>query len=175
VLALAAVPMRWWFTIAIAFAGCGGPGQPPPPTMQAQVELSDQNGAPVTDGQDVTLVAGAQGGFHVWLSYRVEGMAAGEVVLERTAHRLSDDQLVLRSSTTIELGAPGDDGWYASPAPLPMFMCPSPVGLSVIDVPIQFELSFGSRDGTPLASQSVTLVPHCPDQASTFCQQICSG
>lgn len=157
----------------LLLTGCTGNVQKPPP--EAVLVLGDQNGDPYADGQDVTLVAGAQGGFHIWLDYHVTGMPPGQVVLERTAHRLSDDQIVLRSSTSLELAQPDDQGWVWAPMPLPMFMCPAPVGLNIIDEPIELRLRFTTRDGTELATQSSTVVPHCPDEARDFCQRICSG
>ncbi len=56
-----------------------------------------------------------------------------------------------------------------------MFMCPSPIGLSVIDRPIVFELAFHGEDGAALARQSITLVPRCPDGERDFCLRICTG
>jgi len=167
--------MRRLTLLTVMMMGCTGAPPPSPPPTASQLVLGDVTGAPLTDGQDVTLVAGAQGGFHVWLTWRATDMGADELVLERTAHRVSDGQLVLRSSTSLWPDAPGADGWVAAPMPLPMFMCPSPVGLSVIDVPIRFELSFSAVSGTPLVNQSVTLVPHCPVEARDFCQRICNG
>jgi hypothetical protein len=162
-----------WLVAAIWLTGCTGNVQKPPP--QPLLELGDVNGDPYADGQDVTLVAGAQGGFHIWLDWHVFGMPSEQLVLERTAHRVSDDQLVLRTSTTLELDAPDENGWSWAPMPVPMFMCPAPVGLNILDEPIELELRFSARDGTGLTSQSVTVVPHCPDEARDFCQRICSG
>src|SRR5690349_13232829 len=86
-------------------SGCCGtdhdPQPPtPPPVVDAHLELLSPTAMPYADAQDVTLVAGAQGGFHVWLSFRVEGLPAGTVAVARTAHRLSDDALVLRYEHT---------------------------------------------------------------------------
>jgi hypothetical protein len=56
-----------------------------------------------------------------------------------------------------------------------MFMCPSPVGLTVIEQPIVYQLAMSDADGTALAAGTVTLVPHCPDDAADFCMRICTG
>ena len=122
--------------------------------------------APYTDGQDVTLVEGAQGGFHVWMRYSFDGAPRAEAHLERTAHRVIDDALVLRSTTEVNMDRLS--------GPLPMFMCPAPVGLSVIDQPIEFELHFTDEAGD-LADQRITLVPHCPVENQAFCLRICTG
>ena len=60
----------------------------------------------LADGQDVTLVEGAQGGFHVWMQYAVRGLPAGTVTLERSAHRVSDGAVVLVYRGDVDLGAP---------------------------------------------------------------------
>lgn len=159
----------------VGLGGLGACGGSPPPEPAATLELGaiDASGqfSPIADGADVTLVAGAQGGFHVWLGYRVTGMASGATRLERWAHRKSDGQLVLRMASTIEIGAPASDGSWQPADPIPMFMCPSPIGLSVIDQPIVFELELPDAQ----LSRSVTLVPHCPDAERDFCVRICSG
>lgn len=126
-------------------------------------------------GQDVTLVAGAQGGFHVWLDWRLRGVAAGKTVtLERRASRVADETVVLRFDGAVDVGAPDADGWFAPADPIPMFMCPSPIGVSVVDVPIRFELHV--LDGADeLGHTAVTLTPHCPDAQRDFCTRICTG
>src|SRR3954466_11860863 len=112
--------------LLVAAGGCGYDHDLPPPSTPpvttGQLQLFGPDATPYADAQDVTLVAGAQGGFHVWLSYRVEGVPAGVVAVSRTAHRLSDDALVLRYEHGAEIGQAAADGWYQAPAPLPMFM-----------------------------------------------------
>src|SRR3954451_15194409 len=117
-------PMR---LLLMCMVGCAA--TPPPGRAASTLTLLDDAGAPYHDGQDVTLVAGAQGGYHVWLGYQMTPAPSGEVQLERMAHRVSDGALVLRFDTTIDQES----------APLvPMFMCPVPVGLPILDQPIQY-------------------------------------
>ena len=160
--------MRALFAL-VYVVGCSAVPPPPPPhESPAQLELGKRDEAGgftrYEPGQDVMLVAGAQGGFHVWLSYQMTPPRNGPTPLERTAWREVDDQLVLRSMGSIE-----PDG-----EPLPMFMCPAPVGLSVLDQPIEYRLRF--LDGEiELAKGSITLVPHCPAEQIELCQRICNG
>jgi hypothetical protein len=49
-------------------------------------------------------------------------------------------------------------------------MCPSPIGIAVVDVPIVFQLRMAGD-----VTQSVTLVPHCPVEQRDFCNRICTG
>jgi hypothetical protein len=148
---------------------------PEPPHTSALLELGGVEAmgqwVPLSDGQEVTLVEGAQGGFHVWLKYRVYQMGSGPQHLERTAQRAEDGQLVLRTNGSIMVGPNGPGQPWEAPDPLPMFMCPSPIGLSVIDRPIVFRLDF-----TDWVAKEITLVPHCPtDTSKDFCQRICTG
>jgi len=161
------------FLCVLACSACAPlppvPPVPPPAAGAMTLGMSDVDGtfAPFTEGQDVTLVSGAQGGFHVWLAYRYDGVPGGDAKLSRGAHRLVDDAIVLRTSAEITVAV-------QSP-PMPMFMCPSPIGLSVIDQPIVFELSMQPDDGSGLVAQHITLVPHCPDAERDFCLRICTG
>lgn len=161
-----------------ALSGCGVQA-PPPPSGPGQLTLSSlhADGTPMElrDGQDVTLVEGAQGGFHVWMKFRSHDIPAGATTVERTAHRLSDDKLVLRSMTTMNVGPLDPAGDWEPIDPLPMFMCPSPVGLSVVEQPIVFRIALSDGAGKQLAASEVTLVPHCPAAQSEFCQRICTG
>ncbi|MEO6950240.1 MAG: hypothetical protein ABI321_00400 [Polyangia bacterium] len=158
--------MRLCF-FAFLLVACGGAPPAPAHALTLDGLAADGSAAPLVEGQEVTLVEGAQGGFHVWLRYAYDGIPGTDATLTRTAHRVSDDVLVLRSTadTTIE----------ALSEPLPMFMCPSPVGIDVIDTPIAYTLDLTDGVGTELAKGTITLVPRCPVDEATFCQQICTG
>ena len=162
--------------LALALAGCGGA-----PTAMGSATLA--LGSAAADGTgfaplagDETLVPGAQGGFHVWLKYRVSGMAPATVHVHRESHRVSDDALVLLTDGTQAVGPAGPDGWWELPAPLPSFMCPTPIGISVIDERIVFDVTLSTTDGAPLAKSSAEATVHCPDgDQAAFCAKICSG
>ncbi len=156
-------------------AGCSAPRSSRPTLDLAPAPTAELSLSMVTDGQDTTLVEGAQGGFHVWLSYAVRGMAPATVTLERTAHRVSDGAVVLVYRGDVDIGAPDDSGWWTAPSPIPMFMCPSPIGLSIVDVPIELTLRLLGDADAELARASVTVVPRCPDAQLEFCMRICTG
>ena len=169
--------------VALALAGCGGGkvGMQPPPgdamLVLGGAVASDGSGY-VALGGDQTLVPGAQGGFHVWLKYRVAGMAPETVHVHRETHRVSDDALVLLADGTQDVGAvdPANDGWWELPKALPSFMCPTPIGISVIDQRIVFEVTLTTLDGAPLAKSTAEVTVHCPDgDQAAFCAKICSG
>lgn len=160
----------------LALAGCCGAA---PPSGTAMVLLGgtapDGSGfSPL--GGDQILVAGAQGGFHVWLKYRVAGMAPATVRVHREAHRASDDALVLRTDGTQDIGPAGPDGWWELPAALPSFMCPTPIGVNVIDERIRFDVTLTTADGAPLGAGDAEATVHCPtDGQADFCRRICAG
>jgi hypothetical protein len=158
--------------------GACGPATPSPPGM-GSIEL----GTTALDGTgfdplvgDQPLVPGAQGGFHVWLKYRVGGMSPGKVTVYRTVRRVSDDKLILRAEGAVELGEPGDDGMWELPAALPSFMCPTPIGVQVEDEPVVFDVQVKDAGGTLLGEGTAEATPRCPtDAQADFCHRICDG
>jgi hypothetical protein len=167
---------------SLALGGCGGGEEPPPPPPEPGIAVIALGGT-APDGSgflplegDVVLAPGAQGGFHVWVKYRVSGMPAGPVNLAYTARRSRDARLVLTANRYQELGAPSTDGYWEVPMAIPAFMCPSPVGVQVMDEPMRFKLEMLGMDGTWFGTGEAEVTPHCPegDQA-TFCARICSG
>lgn len=153
--------------LALLVGACDGPPAVVGHALTLMSVSAEGAAVPLLEGQDVTLVAGAQGGFHVWLRYAYDGAPVADATLTRTAHRVSDDALVLRSTAETTVDALSD--------PLPMFMCPSPVGIGVIDTPITYSLELTDGRGADLASGTITLVPRCPADEAAFCQQICTG
>jgi hypothetical protein len=180
--------VRCLIAIALVAVACGGSpagkpdasSKPSPPiseaaTMVLGAPAADGVGmAPLVDGQDVALVEGAQGGFHVWFEFRLRGVTAGTVTLERGAHRVSDGAVVLRSRETLAIADAGADGWWQSDR-FAMFMCPTPIGLSIVDVSIAYVVTLSDDAGAELARAAVTLTPHCPDVNHDFCMRICTG
>lgn len=161
-------------------AACSAPphATPPPADAGPLAPAAEMSLLMLADGQDATLVEGAQGGFHIWLQYAVHGLSASTVTLERTAHRASDDAVVLVYRGDVDVGDPAADGWWTAPSPIPMFMCPSPIGISVVDVPIELTLRLLGAGDAELARAAVTVVPRCPNDSATqhdFCVRICTG
>src|SRR5262249_6328176 len=99
----------------------------------------------------------------------------GDVTIERRATRVSDGALVLRDDGAAAIGAPDADGYFQPAQPVPMFMCPSPVGISVIDTPIRLELTIRRADDSSAVQAGVEVIPVCPDDARDFCERICTG
>ena len=166
--------------------GCAPPPMTPPPGQLSLGTIDTQGRwVDLVEGAEVELVPGAQGGFHVWLKYRVSGLT-GRVRVSRLADRIGPGdarQRVLTAPSTV-LELPASPSPWETPDPIPSFMCPTPIGVSVLDAPIQFQVwmepadTEGSEPPATLARAAVTLKPHCPpvgDGTRPFCLQICQG
>lgn len=161
--------------LAASLAACGGVGHPPAPgsVTLGTAALDGTGFVPLTGDQP--LVPGSQGGFHVWLKYRVSGMAPGRVEVKRTVRRVSDDHLLLTADGTQDLGDE-TGGFWETPNAIPSFMCPSPIGVNVIGERAVFDVLILDEHGNQLGEASAEATAHCPtgDQAA-FCRQICAG
>jgi hypothetical protein len=163
--------------VLLLAAACGNPTSQPPGmgSIALGTTALDGTGFQALEGDQI-LVPGAQGGFHIWLKYRVAGMTAGAVTIKRTVRRVSDDRLVLTTMGTQELGPMGDGGTWELPMALPSFMCPSPLGVNIIGEPMVFDVVILGADGKKLAEGTAEATPRCPDgDQAAFCAQICAG
>ncbi len=168
--------MRLALALCLA-AACGGPG--PPDSGNTGVELT--LGSALADGTgfaampaEATLVPGAQGGFHVWLSYRVKG-AEGSLKAAHTVRREDDGKLLSRGERRLDVTAV-EAGWWQSETATPAFLCPTPLGVSVIDVDVVFEVTLLDAAANELVKQQVKTKLKCPtDAQADFCQRICKG
>src|SRR5688572_22592811 len=157
-------------------AACGADEAPVETPAELQVGTADRDGTgfhDVAEGADAELVAGAQGGFHVWVNVRVQG-AAGVLGLSREARRVEDEQLVLRALEQ-PLEVPGDamTAWWESPRAVPSFMCPTPIGVGVVDRAIRIEVLLLDDADAVLGIDTVTVTPRCPiGQNEAWCRDI---
>lgn len=160
-------------TAALALCACGGQ------TAVAALQLggADANGTGFHAlAGDAELVPGAQGGFHVWLKLRLRGLPQGQRVRIRyDARREADGRLYSQGERGFDLGG-GPEGLFETPEPIPIFMCPPPLGQRVMATPMRFTLTLSSEDGTPLGSAATSFTPRCPTgEQAEFCNRICAG
>jgi hypothetical protein len=174
--------------LALALAGCGGAGEAGPDgapdgsagSAELRVGSTTEDGSgfvPADGGDDVALVAGAQGGFHVWTGARLRGVV-GPVLLVRTARRVTDGALVLAATPRhFEVPEAGADDWWQIDAALPSFMCPTPIGIAVRDERLEIAAELRTEgDDRLLAADSIEVTPRCPaGEQAAFCAEICSG
>lgn len=158
--------------------GCGGEegGGPSSVVFVAGSASDDGTGfVPVADGASVPLISGAQGGFHVWVNVQIEGVM-GELTLEREGRRDDTDQLVLAVSRT-PLDVPEDamDAPWDAPEAAPSFMCPTPVGISVIDQPVRFRVRLLDEADGVMAEDTIVVRPSCPmgEGLGEYCRNVC--
>lgn len=165
---------------ALAAGACADDGSEPniPGAGELVAGGADFDGTgfvPVADGDEVELVAGSQGGFHVWLSMNVRGLA-GDLVIEREARRADTGELVYRGRRQeLTLPAEAVNEWWTQPEATPAFMCPSPIGIKVYDEDLIFEIRILDRDDRVIARDQRILTPRCPADRQDFCHSICSG
>ena len=167
-------PLRATLLLAL-FAGCGRP--PDPGACELALGTAAGDGVTFADmPAAATLTPGAQGGFHLWLDYRIKNAPMGAVTAAHTVRREPDGKLLSRGERKLEVGVAGDDGWWLPDAATPAFLCPTPLGVSVIDTPAVFEVTLTDADGNILATEQAHTRIECPDDAQKdFCLRVCAG
>lgn len=156
----------------------GGGGDAAQPTGELVLGGTEDSGAgflELPDGSDATLIAGAQGGYHVWTKLRAHLME-GELRVVHEARRVSDGVLVLRLPEQ-ELIVPHEamEGWWEEPDPTANFMCPTPIGVQVYDQEIEYTVQVTTVDGALVGAARITRVPRCPAGDEQNCHDRCSG
>jgi hypothetical protein len=166
--------------IICALVGCGESGVSP------DALLGDPGGrlalgTTTADGQgflpfqaDQVLIAGAQGGFHVWLKLRIAGLPAGDLKLRRAARRAGDGRVLVETQSVVQVGV-ATGGYWEQPSPVPLFICPTPAGITVVDQAVEADVAVLGANGSTEGSASATFTVHCPDDARATCLQLCSG
>lgn len=127
----------------LALVACGGDGGAP---GEAAVELGtgEWEMVPLGDGEDVQLVLGSQGGYHVWASVRAEGIDPDDVMLAVETQPADESLPPERSRVEVdferdpETGEPAFVGW---PAVLSQPGC-------VVDRMMRIEVTVTDRHGT---------------------------
>ena len=120
--------------LAIAWLGCGPTGQVVPPTPDSgamtvtdagptapllELGTGSQSFEPLTDGQGLTIIAGPQGGFHLWAAARVSPPMNPMLISFRVKVKLGANEL---SSTDYKVNAVKNGAyseWYAMTALVP--------------------------------------------------------
>ncbi len=141
-----------------ALGGCATPVQS---EAWAELGTGEWRFEPLVDEQLVTLVAGSQGGFHVWASVRATGLDRDDVTFEIETEPVDGSWPAEVSSIVVDLESDDDDptmdrfvGW---PAVLSRPGCMSENAMYV-------RVRLTDRDGVT-AEDSRTVVPR-PDSAA---------
>lgn len=178
------------FLALLALAACTGeipPDPPPPGDSELIVGAGPEDGSSgfiaVEDGVELTLQPGAQGGFHVYVNLRFTEASltkfdADKPLIRRFARRTSNGTLVSRSMhTTTLMPSPDADHMFDTENSIPVFLCPSPIGVQVADETLILEVEAASDadDQDPIVD-TLEFIPRCPEGSQAdFCRNICFG
>lgn len=165
---------------AIACSACqppplrndGGTALWPDGAFQLGTSVSDLDSSFQALPGELLLHAGAQGGFHAPLVYRVDHETEAAVVFDHRVTRTRDGVLVSKGTRTFDVSPVS--GTWVSDGPVVIFLCPTPVGVSVEDESLTFEIT-ASKDSTLLGRATGQVIVHCPDSGKAFCQSVCRG
>ena len=170
--------------------GCGEP--PSPPANQDLIIGTASEDAstfvPVEDGERLTLLPGAQGGFHVFVRVRlgrdyVEQLGS-EWILKREARRADTSELVSRAEQRVTTTGNGlrmvptdeDPDVFETNRTMLLFLCPTPVGIGIRDQMLRLEVTASSDGNGPGPQGTLLFQPECPESDQrVFCESICSG
>ena len=167
--------------VALLFSACAGIDGPdagtdagvviwPAGTLELGAEAS---GAFSTFPAQVQATPGAQGGYHVAVMYRVTGKALPGVLFEHRVTRARDGTLVSKGNRTMSVDPVAAGQSWVSPGAVIIFICPTPVGVSVLGEELNFEIT-ASKGGEILGKVSARAGFGCPS-GDSFCASICSG
>lgn len=170
----------------LAQSACGGGGDPGPWTVElGTLDPSDPMAmryVPLSEDAQVQLAGGAQGGFHIWTLYRISGNQTEQrVKVRRVIDRLGTDgtrRRILTADGSERI--PAESPWQLL-SPIPSFVCPTPLGVSALDAPVELKVRFEDNStGALLGESAVRLRAVCPpavagDTQNAFCNMICVG
>ena len=143
---------------------CGGGSDDPPVHDQGtpfvQIGTGSAEFAPLTEGQEVRITAGPQGGYHVWGALRAGGFNPNDVFIE---FRLVRDGLVLAESGYEDDLRPADtDGPFQYSGVAVVVL--SGDAATIADQPARLEVTLTPVHGEPL-TDGVNVRPVCCDES----------
>ncbi|MBI4818378.1 MAG: hypothetical protein HY791_19085 [Deltaproteobacteria bacterium] len=176
--------LSWSWLVLVMFVACGGSDPEPEPFAVESVWIGggkDDGSAgfiEVRQGGAVPLVAGLQGGFHIYVNARLRatGEAPSSLVFERSARVDASGDLLSRGKQRIEL-LPGPDGALETGRSQLLILCPTPAGVAASGVPVRVRVDVTTADTEQsLGSAELLVAPTCPgDGLAEYCEDICGG
>ncbi len=152
---------------------------------ELQVGTAPESGegfVPFEDGDDVPLVWGAQGGYHIYLSYLVRGYDPnGIVVRKRVSFAVNGDEIT-ENPEALNLrppDEPADDTYCGLRNAQLAILCPTIVGqIEDADLVIEVDLEDLAGEATSVTRYARAVCPtdEEPDEdGRTDCNRICDG
>lgn len=172
-----------WWVVVLAACGVTPPvpdgGEPPSwPAGAVEIGIPFETSNFTTWGfqdmpAEVELHAGAQGGFHLPTSFRVNGQSQNAATFDYRVRRARDGVLVSKGTRTYDV-APMDGGSWVRPD-IVIFLCPTPVGVNVVGEALDFEVSVSNEAGAILGVGTAHALLKCPASNGPFCLSVCKG
>jgi hypothetical protein len=144
------------------------------PLETIELGTTDGQGAYVALQGDAFAEPGAQGGYHINTFFRLPAGGQGRVTFDYRVVRSSDDKLVSLGTRSFDLGLFKVASW-TNPAPVTVFMCPTPVGVDIIGQELTLTVKSRDEAGRSLGEGRATAVFRCGPNAGTYCVSICKG
>jgi hypothetical protein len=101
--------------VVLSRLALGGCGDADPPRGVLELGTGEASFEPLLEGADLPLIRGSQGGYHVWLSFRLEQMAAGIVGLHIETQLLDASREPEHSRVRVPMGPADDEGVIVHP------------------------------------------------------------
>lgn len=142
------------FLLALALAAACGASEAGEGTLE--LGTGEWQYEPIADGQDVTMVHGAQGGWHVWASFLVEGLDPSrvEMTIETQPADESEPPETSRVHVDLQTGTGGAYELVGWPAILARPAC-------AVDRLMRVRVTLKDRHGVT-AGDECYLVPRAP-------------
>jgi len=97
-------------TVAGLALGCG---EVPPPAEEPALELGTGSWRfdALEDGQEVELIRGAQGGWHMWVSLRVRGVDMDRPLIELSVQPADESRPADETAIALPFESENSEGW----------------------------------------------------------------
>lgn len=168
--------------LLLLLAACGEPIEEPDGGSDGGVVWAEgtlELGGESADGGYLPLPSesfatpGAQGGYHVAVLYKVTGQALEKVLFEHRVTRVRDGVLVSKGPRTLDVTPVAAGASWITPGAVIIFICPTPVGVNVVDEELNFEVT-ATKNGEVLGKAAARSVLRCA-ATDSYCASICSG
>lgn len=136
------------FLCCVAAIGCADPCADVSGTPALTLAGSNQAGdtiEPFDDGGDRPLIAGPQGGMHVWLFVRMRGICPTEAQVDRRVLVDATDEIVDVQRGPGRFVQDEEPGTFVTTDPFTMFMCPA--ARTIIGERFRFSVRVEDADG----------------------------
>lgn len=101
---------RLMHLVLVVVSLCVGCGQGEPSSSRLELGSGSWRFEPVVEGESVEMVRGAQGGWHLWLSFRTHGFENGSALLDVETQLADESRPPQHTQVPIRLERPDREG-----------------------------------------------------------------